>query len=386
MSFIDRLLQGRRIVTKVLLFVVPLVLLIAGVGLAGYYTASMLNGHMTVTRATIENIGDFENLQSVLQEFTSKPDDASLAALQEGIDRQEKGVETLQGLLVTDGDRDRIAVVTGLAPELRADTDALWAIKKKRDENAAALDYNVDDIRDIATGVADQVANVQKQFDGKEKFAKGMVLEAYAYKAVAEQIGELRNSVRETGTDDGAISTADMYLGILAKTFEEVQPFLTPNGVKQLKPIQDAIDGMAATIKNDQPIPEKAQAIRMAAGGFMKFQSEMEAEVTNKAGNAASRFASIEGEVASLRTLLDRSADSLRLIDAMQLYIERLRATQTEEARKAVLDVMAQLNAASAEVSELARNPAMREFAPMLQPRLQAMENDTAQLLAIAEE
>ena len=32
MSFIDRLLQSRRIVTKVLLFVVPLVLLIAGVG------------------------------------------------------------------------------------------------------------------------------------------------------------------------------------------------------------------------------------------------------------------------------------------------------------------------------------------------------------------
>ena len=36
MSFIDRLLQSRRIVTKVLLFVIPLVLLIAGVGLAGW--------------------------------------------------------------------------------------------------------------------------------------------------------------------------------------------------------------------------------------------------------------------------------------------------------------------------------------------------------------
>ena len=70
MSFIDRILQGRKIVTKVLLFVVPLVLLIAGVGLAGYYTANMLNGHMTVTRATIENIADFDHLQSVLQDFS----------------------------------------------------------------------------------------------------------------------------------------------------------------------------------------------------------------------------------------------------------------------------------------------------------------------------
>ncbi|MCJ9674313.1 methyl-accepting chemotaxis protein, partial [Neorhizobium sp. SHOUNA12B] len=112
MSFIDRLLQSRRIVTKVLLFVIPLVLLIAGVGLAGYYTASMLNGHMTVTRATIENIGDFENLQAVLQEFNSKPDNASLAALKAAIDKQESGVRVLGGLLVTAGDRERIAAVT----------------------------------------------------------------------------------------------------------------------------------------------------------------------------------------------------------------------------------------------------------------------------------
>ncbi|UIY30903.1 hypothetical protein LZK73_11270 [Neorhizobium galegae] len=73
MSFIDRLLQSRRIVTKVLLFVIPLVLLIAGVGLAGYYTASMLNGHMTVTRATIENIGDFENLRRFSRNSMASP-------------------------------------------------------------------------------------------------------------------------------------------------------------------------------------------------------------------------------------------------------------------------------------------------------------------------
>ncbi|WP_117191268.1 methyl-accepting chemotaxis protein [Rhizobium terrae] len=386
MSFIDRLLQSRRIVTKVLLFVVPLVVLIAGVGLAGYYTASMLNGHMTVTRATIENIGDFENLQAVLQDFTAKPDNASLDALKSGIDRQEKGVQVLEGLLVTDGDRERVDVVKRLAPLLRADTDALWAIKQKRDQNASALDFNIEDIRSVATGVADQVANVRKQFEGKEKFAKGMVLEAYAYKAIAEQIGELRSSVKETGTDEGAISTADMYLGILAKTFEEVQAFLTPNGVKQLKPINDAIAGLAATIKGNQTAPEKADAVRKAVAGMEQHQLKMEAEVTNKAGNAASRFASIEGEVASLRTLLDRSADSLRLIDGMELYVERLRATQTEDARKEVLDVMAKLRSTSAEVSELARNPAMREFSTLLQPRLASIESDTARLLSIAAE
>jgi methyl-accepting chemotaxis protein len=386
MSFIDRLLQGRRIVTKVLLFVVPLVLLIAGVGLAGYYMANMLNGHMTVTRATIENIGDFDNLQTVLQDFAAEPDASSLAALKAGIDRQEKGVDALEGLLVTDGDRQRIATVAALAPALRADVDALWAIKQKRDENAASLDFNVEDIRTIATGVADQVANVRKLFDGKEKFAKGMVLEAHAFKAIAEQIDAFRSAVRGTHSDELAISTADRHLGTIVKTFEEVQHFLTTSGSKQLQPVRDAVDSMAAIIKGGQPALEKAQAIRLAAMGFMRLQTEMEAAVTKKATDAASRFANIEGEVANLRTLLDRSAESLRLIDGMQLHIERLRATLTEEARAEVVEVMASLNEASVKVSELGRSPAMREFAPMLQPRLKLVEDDMTQLLAIAAE
>ena len=132
MSFIDRLLQSRRIVTKVLLFVVPLVLLIAGVGLAGYYTANMLNGHMTVTRATIENIGDFENLQAVLQDFTSTPNENSLATLRAGIERQSKGVARLDSLLVTEGDRGRIAAVSGLGETLSRDVDGLWAVVGQR--------------------------------------------------------------------------------------------------------------------------------------------------------------------------------------------------------------------------------------------------------------
>ena len=139
MSFIDRLLQSRRIVTKVLLFVVPLVLLIAGVGLAGYYTSNMLNGHMTVTRATIENIGDFEHLQSALQDFAERPEDATLAALKQAIDRPEEGVAALQSLLITEADRQRIDVVTKLAPAMRERTEALWAIKQQRDANRTEI-------------------------------------------------------------------------------------------------------------------------------------------------------------------------------------------------------------------------------------------------------
>src|ERR1700754_3232493 len=132
MFFIDRLLQSRRIVTKVLIFVVPLVVLIAGVGLVGYHTANILNGHMTVTRATIENISDFENLQAALQEFTTSPSDETRKGLSDKIDAQEAGVQRLSGLL-SDDQRAKISTVGDLAAKMRDQATALWNIKLKQD-------------------------------------------------------------------------------------------------------------------------------------------------------------------------------------------------------------------------------------------------------------
>ena len=109
MSVIDRLLQRLRIVTKVLLFVVPLVALIAGIGLVGFFTARTLNGHMTVTRETINNLSDFQALRSALQEFLDDPSEENRGLLAKMIDEQEEGVRSLESLLTREGDRAQIA-------------------------------------------------------------------------------------------------------------------------------------------------------------------------------------------------------------------------------------------------------------------------------------
>src|SRR5690606_34879947 len=131
MSFIDRLLQQRRIVTKVLLFVIPLVVLIAGIGLVGYYTASTLNGHMTVTRETINSLSDFQRLRSGLQDFLDRPDEAGRDALLVRIDDQAAGIRKLDGLLPDQAEKDKIASVAALSGKMRAQTETLWNIKSE---------------------------------------------------------------------------------------------------------------------------------------------------------------------------------------------------------------------------------------------------------------
>ncbi|MGE7369341.1 methyl-accepting chemotaxis protein [Neorhizobium sp. NPDC001467] len=385
MSFIDRLLQSRRIVTKVLLFVVPLVLLIAGVGLAGYYTSTTLNGHMTVTRATIENIGDFERLQTSLQDFASAANDKTLAALKADIDAQEKGVGALQSLLVSEGDRERIAPVIALASAMRAHVDALWAIKGRRDQNSREMDLGMSKVRALGTGVLGQVGTLRKQTEGKEKFAKGLLLEAYAYNAIAGRIGDLREAMRRAESDDASVSTARLYLGTLNAEFDKVIGLVAERAQKNFQPARQAADDLGKVLASDAPLAEKGQAARVGTSAFMRIQSELASQATSKAVTAAERFVGLEADVVVQRDLLTQSEESLRRIDELQLLVERLRMTAADDSRKAVLAGMATLRKTSGRVSELATtNKTLADFAAKTDAQLQALDKSASRLLDIA--
>ncbi|MFN7102602.1 MAG: methyl-accepting chemotaxis protein [Pseudorhizobium sp.] len=384
MSFIDRLLQSRRIVTKVLLFVIPLVLLIAGVGLAGYYTSSMLNGHMTVTRATIENIGDFERLQAVLQDFNERPDEETLSALTQGIDQQEAGVRVLEGLLVSDADRQSIDAVVTLAPAMRRHTETLWTIRQERDANRAEIAAQLAAVKDTSTGIDQRLGNLRKKFDGQERFAKSALFESFAYKSIAEKIDTLRNAVRNAGSDEGTAKAAEVQAQALLDEFGAIKSVASDKVLEGMSPIRTAAEGLLAAATGSASAAEKAQALRIGASGFTRFQSELQQNVLQKSGDAAERFANLEGEVTTLRNLLAEVETSLTLGDALQLHMERLRSELSDEARQVVLADIAALRASAAKVSELGNtNTAMSAFAPDLETPLAALETSSAAMLAI---
>jgi methyl-accepting chemotaxis protein len=385
--FIDRLLQSRRIVTKVLLFVVPLVLLIAGVGLAGYYTATTLNGHMTVTRATIENIDDFEALSGSLQRFTDTPEDGTLAALKGDIDAQEQGVGALEALLQTDDDRERVAPVAGLAAAMRAHADSLWAVETARRQADGEMQAALGAMSALGGEVQNQVGTLRKQTEGKEKFAKGMLLESFAYNAVAGRIGELRDAMRRAESDDSAINTAKLYLGVIDTEFSKINGLVTEKAAKAFEPARKAAADLSATLASDASIADKARAVRIGTSAFMRIQGDLDQLSTKKAVTAAERFVGLEGDVAAQRELLAQTEGALGGIGELQLLAERLRSTATASARASLLEATAELRTASARVSQLARNNiTMAEFGGKAQTHLAAIDASSAKLVAVAAE
>jgi methyl-accepting chemotaxis protein len=385
--FIDRLLQSRKIVTKVLLFVVPLVLLIAGVGLAGYYTANTLNGHMTVTRATIENIGDFERLQASLQDYAATPDEKTLSALRADIDTQEKGVGVLEGLLVNEGDRQRVAPVIGLAAAMRTHVDALWSAKLLRDDTDAQMAAAMAEIETLGTQVGAQTGTLRKQSEGKERFAKGMLLEAYAYNAVSGRISDLREAMRRAESDDAAINTAKLYLGPLEEEFTKIGTLVSEKTSKAFDPARRAAAGLKAAISSDVPIAEKAQATRVGTSALMPVQRDLDALSTSKAVTAAERFVGLEADVAAQRELLVQTENALRRIAELKLLVERMSGTMSEASQKPLLESTAELRTVSTRVSELAKtNFTMAGFGAKMEPLLTSLDAGSAKLIAIADD
>ncbi len=385
--FIDRLLQSRKIVTKVLLFVIPLVLLIAGVGLAGYYTANTLNGHMTVTRATIENIGDFERLQASLQEFSAAPAEKSFAALKADIDAQEKGVGVLEGLLANESDRARVAPVMGLAPAMRAHADALWGVKLMRDETDRQMALSTQEIQTLGVEVEDHVGTLRKQAESKERFAKGMLIEAFAYNAIAQRIADLREAMQRAEGDDAAINTAKLYLGPLEEEFTKVKAMVSDKIFSAFDPARQGTSDLAAALAADMPLSEKAYAARIRIGALMRIQGELGALSTQKAVTAAERFVGLDANVATQRELVALTQDSVNRIGELQLLVERMRSSINDDSRKALVDGGSALRTVSSRVSELATtNFTMAGFGMKAGEQLDAIEAGSSRLIAITQD
>ncbi|MCO5730024.1 methyl-accepting chemotaxis protein [Rhizobium sp. SSA_523] len=387
MSFLDRLLQSRRIVTKVLLFVVPLILLIAGVGLAGFYTARMLNGHMTVTRATIDNIGEFERLQAALFGYLARPDDKGLTTLYGAIDALDAGLDRLEGLVTTPEDLQRLASVQQTAPALRQAAQNLSAINRDMDATGQGMHDSVEEIRRLASAVGTQVEEVRRLGEAKEKFAKGALFDAFALKSMAGRIDNVMDAVKNADSDEALPRAASTYLSVLQKEFAKVEGKATNKVVRMLDGLKQQVAELDAVIQAKLPAAEKAGRIRSLVLALEPVRSGFAKETEKSTSTAADRFATLEDDLQTNRKLLAALGEATRLNDMLLLHGERLQTALTSEARQALLDDIAQLAKASAQISTLGqKNPKMQDFAPALQPILEQLTQGSKTLLLRAED
>ena len=384
MFFIDRLLQGRRIVTKVLIFVVPLVVLIAGVGLVGYHTANILNGHMTVTRATIENISDFENLQAALQEFTASPSEDTRQALAAKIDAQEQGVHRLSGLL-SDDQRAKIVPVSELAAKMRTQQATLWTIRQKQDSDVSAIQKAVQNIEATAKAAGKQIDIIRKDFSDKETFAKELLYDAAAYKGLSEKMSNLRIQVQMAADSTEEISDARTYADAILKQVKVSKALVSRRGAALVANASDAADKLDAVLKGSDTPDQKVEAMGPVLQSFVKIEGDMTLQSAKNSDTAADRFVSLDKIIDGQKELLDYVDQALGIVDRLALHASRMENVRDGASREPVLADLKDLQAVAARISELGQtNATMRDFSAHMKPLIDSLTNGSADLLQTA--
>ncbi|OHV77775.1 methyl-accepting chemotaxis protein [Ensifer sp. LCM 4579] len=384
MSVIDRLLQRLRIVTKVLLFVIPLVALIAGIGLVGFFTARTLNGHMTVTRETINNLSDFQALRSALQVFADNPSAKARDALVDAIDEQEAGVGALEALLTRDADKAQIASVVGLGSRMRAQADKLWAVEVERGKVTESLEAALADMTRNGNGAYKQIDILRSQSGEKEAFAKALLFDAAAYQGLAERIKKFRLPVTMAVNPDAKIEQAMKLLPHLMKQIDESERIASEKVKKPIGELKVLAEQVQAVLAGPEENDKKKNALVPILSKFSKYEADFAKAAAANSDTAAKRFVSMDGEIVTLKTLIGLMGETFKGLDSARLHISELHRKLEPANRDLVVADLKAVRATADKLSELgAKNATLRELPAKLGPSLDNIDKGTAALIDV---
>ncbi|MBP2448113.1 methyl-accepting chemotaxis protein [Rhizobium leguminosarum] len=383
MALIDRLLQRMRIVTKVLFFVVPLIVLIAGIGLFGYFTAGTLNGQMTLTRQTIEALSSFQQLRSALTAFTDLPSAATRNRLIVGISDQEKGAATLDAMLIDPAQKQQIAAVRELGGKMQGSADALWAVAQERMNNEQAIDDAVAQLFKESQTARKQLDVLQDQANGKEAFVRALLLDASAYKNLAGRIAKLRKATAGAADPQKLAQAIASLLPPLVKEMGDSGALASGKAQSQIAALKPMLEKLAVMAKDSSLSLESYAPVDQ---DLQSLQEQYAKLASGNADTAIERFAGMDASISTLRSMVTIVNAAFKSIDDLRLHLSELNRRVDAEARDAALADLKALRENAAKLEPLSgRNAALQDLAKKIEPSLAAIEKDTSLLISIAD-
>ncbi|MBX5242234.1 methyl-accepting chemotaxis protein [Rhizobium sp. NLR22b] len=384
MSLIDRLLQRMRIVTKVLFFVVPLIVLIAGIGLFGYFTAGTLKGQMTLTRQTIDALSSFQQLRSSLTAFTDLPTAATRDRLIASISDQEKGATTLDAMLIDPSQKQQISAVRDLGGRMQGSADALWAVAQERTNTEQAIDAAVAQLFKESQTARKQLDVLQDQANGKEAFVRALLLDASAYKNIAQRIVKLRKATAQAAAPADVAGALGSLLPPLVKEVGGSAAVASDKAQSQIAALKPVLDKLAAMAKDSANLTLVGYA--PVDQDLQGFEEKFVKLASGNADTAIERFVGMDANIGTLRSMVAIVSAAFKSIDDLRLHLSELNRRVDAEARDAVLADLKGLRESAGQLVPLSgKNAALQELAKKIEPSLATIEKDTSLLISVAD-
>lgn len=378
---IERLLQNFRIVTKVLFFLVPLIILIAGVGLIGFLTANKLNGHMTITRQTIENLSDFQNLRSALLGFTEKRDQASHELLSKRVDEQQAGIRRLEVMLSSADQKQQVTQVVQLADLLRNSLKQMWAAETLRLEADKKIEEAMNDLQRQSKTARDQLDVIENAATQKQNFVKMLMFDASAFQKVSARLEKLAKPANAQMDAPELAKALALVIPPLKKDYLAAKEIASPDGLKQLSPLEPHIATIEAMVADSAKATPTAYLTVQDA--LLRIAANLNTRALSNSQKAADRYVSIGAEINEMNNLADIVDSAFKALDESRIKVGDLRRRLDETSRNAVIADLDTFGVNAAKLAKVgAKYAALGNLQQKSKPSLDSIRDAIASLIS----
>ncbi|KSV71982.1 hypothetical protein N182_29935 [Sinorhizobium sp. GL2] len=344
--FIDKVLSRFKIRTKVLMFVLPFVVTISGVGLTGLYAAGLLEGRMQISNGILQSLSGFKDLYGSMGDFLQVTNEDARDKLYADITSQEKVLEDNLGQIGQKNGREKLESAIAGTAQMASVVAEIWTLHgdelDDREKIAAALKRLVTGRFDVSYGAQQLQASIRGD-DGRATatlraadrlFMASETLAAIVAKFETEPDASKKIKILVEASSN--IKSAQRSIAISAPKNQKAAAMAmvpTVEGVMQLANSSDASSG--------QSLPEGLRLI--ARIDQMSAFAQANAIVTTREAKEA--FAARDVRTAQTDSVLEATRRLDASLYSLQLVLGEFSSETTQENRKRLKQAVGTLQA-----------------------------------------
>lgn len=378
---IDRLLASFRIQTKVIVFVVPLLLSICAVGFTGLYATGILQMRMEISNTVLQSLNGFKDVYVGMNRFLGDTNVESRIALESLLARQISVIETTAEGLEAAGDATHLVDARKQTLEINTRVDSLWNLFEEEQGLHQQMSTNLDQLSKEQVKIVEEATELQRASRQKENVAKRLLREAGRLSGSAESVSVFVAGLSRSQTESAKTDYIRTSSDSLTKAARDVSTVASQAQLAER--LGKEIDALLQLGKADQPFsPTEVAAVatRMTA-----VNEQLKVAASESMRQAMRTFGEIDQPLLKAESVLSATRNLVNSIYSLRIAATTLLGEASDENRKSL---MGELRAVKGNVSALRGSARGAEFVEgvgkRLAPALERMQSDSARLVNIS--
>ncbi|HBF32890.1 MAG TPA: methyl-accepting chemotaxis protein, partial [Rhizobium sp.] len=329
--FFDRLLSRWKIQTKVLVFIVPFVLSISTVGVAGFYASRLLQSQMQLSNNVVETLSGFKNVYAAMTEFLQSTTEGNKSALDAKISAQLSQLKASRGGLADGEGRNKIDAAIASTEVIAGRVSELWKLNADELDLRASIQADADKLSKYKSYLFAGATKIRTNLSADETKAKAMLFQSEALNKSADFISEVVANFNAATTPDakmGIIKGAIKELNAVGAEVVADLPDTRKNiGDMLMENLARLTELSAHETADETTMTAMEQTINLLRPVSVRLQGA----TIIKAREASKVFVSLDQPIAAATTLVNDMRQIVDLADGVELKSTRFLANPSSE-------------------------------------------------------